>query len=116
MKKGQKDRRIGRFGPLTFTASCAADGSASIGQVLMKTSKPIVAQVGMSALTTMTASSAAAVVSQEDSVSAEYSAVAPLAYTSDGRFALSPSSLVEVGTNAPGSDCFFIGLLQNVGR
>jgi hypothetical protein len=116
MNKGQKAKRIGKFGPLTFTALCTADGANSFGQVFMKTSESIVAQTGMSSFTTMTASSLAVSVSQEDSPSAEYGATAPLVYTPNGTFALSPTSLIEVGTNAPGSDCFFIGLLQNVGR
>jgi hypothetical protein len=37
-------------------------------------------------------------------------------YTSDGTFALSPTSIVEVGVNPPGSDCFVLGLLQNIGH
>jgi hypothetical protein len=116
MNKGQQDKRIGTFGPLTFTAQCTTDGANTLSQVVMKTSKPIVVQAAMSDITTMTASSAAVIVNKQDNSDAAYSAIAPLVYTQDGSFALSPTSFVEVGANAPGSDCFFIGLLQNVGR
>jgi hypothetical protein len=116
MKKGQAQVTLGTFGPLTFTAQCTTDGANTLAQVFMKTSKPIVVQAAMSDITTMTASSPAVSVNKFDSALSGYSPSAPLVYTQDETFALSPTSYVDVGTNAPGSDCFFLGLLQNIGR
>jgi hypothetical protein len=59
----------------------------------------------------------AVIINKEDSPDADYSGdIGPLVYTADGTFALSPASFIEVGVNAPGSDCFFLGSLENIGH
>ena len=116
MNVGKPTKTLGKFGPLTFIATCTA-GANPVASISVTASKTIDISPNLGSLTVLAPGDSPLVLATADGTDPRNAQPAyPAAATpGDKSFALSGSGGWVAENNATGADCAFWGDLQNDG-
>jgi hypothetical protein len=115
MNKGEKEQTLGHYGPLTFHATCAADGTNTDGALIVTTSvNHVLITNGDDSDDLLTTATFTA--NFDDNAIPDYTSPVELAVIApDHAFVLDggDSDVVSVNTTNGNGDCFFAGHFTN---